>query len=162
MASSLQVGHTVPEFRLQGGQLADDGSFLRREYELGQTRGRPLVLAFYPGDETPVCTRQLCAYSEGLAEFQDLGADVWGISPQGLESHEAFARAHGLRMPLLADTDRAVARMFGIAVPGLGLRRSVFLVAADGTLHWKHVALLGTRFQPVDTLTARLDDLAAR
>lgn len=161
MASSPEVGRQVPDFSLPGGRLADR-DFLRRDYELSGQRGRPLVLAFYPGDETPVCTKQLCAYSNGLEAFEDLGADVWGISPQGLDSHESFARAHGLRMPLLADTDRTVARMFGIAVPGLGLRRSIFLIAPDGTLHWKHVALVGATFQPIDKLADRLAGLVGR
>jgi peroxiredoxin Q/BCP len=158
MTSSLAPGRPAPEFTLPGGRLVD-GEFVREEYALSAQRGRPLVLAFYPGDNTAVCTKQLCSYSSGFEAFEKLGAEVWGISPQDVDSHEAFARTHGLRMPLLADTDRAVARMFGIAVPGLGLRRSVFLIAPDGTLHWKHVALLGATYQSLDKLTERLAEL---
>ncbi|MFG2648028.1 peroxiredoxin [Streptomyces sp. NPDC048436] len=156
----LVPGQRVPDFTLPGGRLAD-GHFLRRDYTLGAQRGRPLVLAFYPGDNTPVCTRQLCSYSSGLDAFQDLGADVWGVSPQGLDSHEDFAREHSLRMPLLADTDRSVARMFGVAAPLLGVRRSVFVIDSDSTLDWKHVGLVGATFQATDKLTSRIAALRA-
>ncbi|MFF8846568.1 peroxiredoxin [Streptomyces sp. NPDC015127] len=161
MASSPDIGAPVGDFTLPGGVLTGgaDGTFARRDFTLSEQRGRPLVLAFYPGDETPVCTKQLCSYSSGLETFTDVGAEVWAISPQDVDSHEAFARRHGLRMPLLADTDRAVARAFGIAAPGIGLRRAVFLVAADGTLHWKHVGLFGATFQSADTLARHLTAL---
>ncbi|GHB30447.1 hypothetical protein GCM10010331_16050 [Streptomyces xanthochromogenes] len=96
-----------------------------------------------------------------METFAGCGADVWAISPQNLDSHEAFARKHRLAMPLLADTERSVARAFGITAPGIGLRRAVFLIAPDGTLFWKHVALLGATFQSVDTLTRQLSRLSA-
>ncbi|MEJ8638370.1 MULTISPECIES: peroxiredoxin [Streptomyces] len=155
MAASPEPGKPVPDFTLPGGVLAD-GAFERREFSLAAVRGRPLVLAFYPGDDTTVCTKQLCSYSSGLESFTECGAEVWAISPQGVDSHEAFARKHGLRMPLLADTDRAVSKAFGVAAPGIGLRRAVFVVAGDGTLHWKHVALFGATFQSKETLAAQL------
>ncbi|WP_407554637.1 peroxiredoxin [Streptomyces sp. Pv4-95] len=155
MSPALQTGMPVPDFTLPGGVLTD-GRFERNSYTLSERRGRPLVLAFYPGDDTSVCTKQLCSYSSGLEQFQDQDAEVWAISPQDVDSHEQFARKHGLRMPLLADTDRQVARTLGIAAPGIGLRRSVFLIAPDGTLRWKHVALFGATFQSLDTLTGHL------
>ncbi|WP_330175729.1 peroxiredoxin [Streptomyces sp. NBC_01498] len=156
MAAAPGPGHPVENFALPGGVLDADGTFVRRQYRLDEQRGRPLVLAFYPGDDTTVCTKQLCAYSSGLETFTGLGAEVWGISPQDVDSHEAFARKHGLRIPLLADTDRMVTRAFGATAPGIGVRRSVFLIAPDGTLHWKHVSLLGVTFQPVETLAREL------
>ncbi|WP_405799155.1 peroxiredoxin [Streptomyces sp. NBC_01506] len=159
MAASPGLGRPVEDFALPGGVLDADGTFVRREYRLEEHRGRPLVLAFYPGDDTSVCTKQLCSYSSGLETFTELGAEVWGISPQDVDSHEAFARKYSLRIPLLADTGRTVARAFGIAAPGIGLRRAVFLIAPDGTLHWKHVALLGATFQPVETLARELATL---
>ncbi|MBB1243933.1 peroxiredoxin [Streptomyces durbertensis] len=164
MASTPRVGAPVGDFTLPGGVLRgeDPGLFERGDYSTADHRGRPLVLAFYPGDNTPVCTKQLCSYSSGLEAFAECGADVWGISPQSVDSHEEFARRHGLRMPLLADEDRAVARAFGVAAPGIGLRRSVFLVAPDGTLHWKHVALLGATFQSLDKLTEKLAAFSER
>ena len=160
MAATPEVGTRVPDFTLPGGVLKGE-AFERRPFTLSQAAGHPLVLAFYPGDETKVCTKQMCAYSSGLERFSGLDAQVWGVSPQGVDSHEAFARRHGLRMPLLADPELSVVRAFGIALPGLGLRRAVFLIGPDGTLRWKHVALLGATFQSVDTLTDRLRTLSA-
>lgn len=159
MAKQPETGTPAPEFSLPGGVLSGSGgeaAFVRREFTLSANSGRPTVLAFYPGDDTAVCTKQLCSYSSGLERFEELDADVWGVSPQDVDSHEAFARKHGLRMPLLADTDLVVARAYGVAAPGIGLRRSVFLVRPDGTLAWKHVSLLGMTYQDVDTLTERL------
>ncbi|MFB8207742.1 MULTISPECIES: peroxiredoxin family protein [unclassified Streptomyces] len=158
MGSSPQLGSAVPDFTLPGGVLAGD-AFERRDYTLSEARGRALVLAFYPGDNTTVCTKQLCAYSSGMETFEKLDAEVWGISPQGVDSHESFARAQGLRMPLLADPGRETARAFGVAAPGIGVRRAVFLIDAEGVLRWKHVALLGATFQSLDTLSDQLSGI---
>ncbi|MFD7534784.1 peroxiredoxin [Streptomyces sp. NPDC059819] len=160
MGAIPQQGQFVPDFSLPGGILTQ-GRFERGNYQLCAERGRPLVLAFYPGDDTAVCTRQLCSYSSGLDAFADCGADVWAISPQTVDSHESFARKHQLAMPLLADTERTAAQAFGITAPGIGLRRAVFLIAPDGTLFWKHVALLGATYQSVKTLTGELTRLQA-
>ncbi|MER6400860.1 peroxiredoxin [Kitasatospora sp. NPDC001603] len=157
MAKPPEIGSLAPEFTLPG-LLFDEqaGTAERREYRLAEAKGGPLVLVFYPGDDTAVCTKQLCSYSSDLDRFRGLGATVWGISPQGLDSHERFARKHRLGFPLLADPDRTVVRAYGIAVPGLGLRRSVFVLDGDGTVRWKHVALAGLTFQHSDTLAAQL------
>lgn len=160
MTASPELGSPIENFTLPGGLLKGD-TFVRRDYGLEEARGHPLVLAFYPGDDTSVCTKQMCSYSSGLEAFAEVGAEVWGISPQGVDSHEAFARKNDLGFPLLADTDRAVARSFGILAPGIGLRRSVFLIAPDGTLHWKHVALLGATFKSVGALARELAGLKA-
>jgi peroxiredoxin Q/BCP len=160
MASTPETGRPAPDFTLPGVVLGADGSLEHSDFTLSAHRGRPIVLAFYPGDDTPVCTKQMCAYSNELEKFSGIGAAVWGLSPQGLDSHEKFARRHGLRMPLLADPDKAVIREYGIAMPGLGLKRSVFLVDAAGILRWKHVARLGLSFQPVATLTAEIAALS--
>ena len=154
-----EIGHLVPDFTLPGVVLAD-GTADRRDFTLSQHRGRPVVLAFYPGDETPMCTRQMCSYSNELAQFNELGAVVWGISPQGVDSHERFARNQGLTFPLLADESKTAVKAYGISLPGLGLRRSVFIVDAEGRLAWKHVALLGLGFESVGTLTGVLRGLA--
>ncbi|MGQ4487169.1 peroxiredoxin family protein [Streptomyces sp. 372A] len=158
MGSSPRLGSRVPEFTLAGGVLAGD-AFERRDYSLADARGRALVLAFYPGDNTTVCTKQLCSYSSGMETFETLDAEVWGISPQGVDSHESFALAHGLRMPLLADPGRETARAFGVAAPGIGVRRAVFLIDGEGVLRWKHVALLGATFQSLDSLADRLSGI---
>ncbi|GAA1995305.1 peroxiredoxin [Catenulispora subtropica] len=155
MASTPDLGAPAPDFTLPAVVLSD-GAVTQRQFTLSEHRGKPIVLAFYPGDDTPVCTKQMCAYSNELEKFTGVGAEVWGISPQGLDSHEKFARRHGLQMPLLADPDKTVIRDYGIALPGLGLKRSVFLVDAEGVLRWKHVARLGLTYQPVATLTEQI------
>ncbi|MBY8886618.1 peroxiredoxin [Streptomyces sp. PTM05] len=159
MPGAAQIGSQLPDITLAGG-VWDGTTFIRRDYTLSRTAGRPTVLAFYPGDDTSVCTKQMCAYSSGLEQFAELDATVWGVSPQDVDSHEAFARKYGLRIPLLADPDRQAARAFGVAAPGIGLRRAVFLAGPDGRLRWKHVALLGATFQSVDTLIRELGKLA--
>jgi len=149
------VGRQAPDFTLPG-LVVRDGETTRADYTLSAAKGSPIVLAFYPGDETPVCTRQLCSYADSMEAFADLGAQVWGISPQGLDSHEGFARNRGLAFPLLADTDRAVVRQYGIAMPGLGLRRSVFLVDGDGVLRWKNVGLIGVSYATAGEISKEL------
>ncbi len=99
---------------------------------LGDFAGKPVVLVFYPGDDTPVCTKQLNSYNDDLAEFEALDAQVLGISAQSVESHDKFAGKHGFKFPLLADTDKAVAASYGTLGP-LGFpRRSVFIVDSGG------------------------------
>lgn len=160
MSKQPAVGTPAPDFTLPGLVLGgpDAVAAERGDYALAQQRGNPLLLVFYPGDDTSVCTKQLCSYTSELDRFTGLGATVWGISPQDLDSHESFARKHRLGFPLLADTERTVARAYGIAVPGLGLRRSVFLLDGEGIVRWKHVALAGLTFVGTDVLT---DQLAA-
>jgi peroxiredoxin Q/BCP len=154
MAKSPEVGRPAPDFTLPSLQLVD-GEVVRADRTLSEERGHPVVLAFYPGDDTAVCTKQLCSYSSGLEAFTDLGATVWGISVQDLDSHERFARKHDLRMPLLSDTQRTAVAAYGIGLGSL-VRRAVFIVDAQGVLHWKHVAALGLTFRDVDTLTHQL------
>ena len=156
MASTPEIGTPAPDFTLPGVVLDADGALTHEDFTLSQHRGKPVVLAFYPGDDTPVCTKQMCAYSNELDKFTGIGAEVWGLSPQGIESHEKFAQRHGLHMPLLADPEKTVVRQYGISMPGLGLKRSIFLVDAEGVLRWKHVARIGLSYQPVDTLTAQI------
>jgi len=152
------VGAVAPDFTLPGITMAS-GEVTRSDFALSAHRGSPLVLAFYPGDETAVCTAQLCSYQAELTGFKDTGAEVWGISKQGLDSHERFARKEGLEFPLLADEAGEAVAAFGIGLPGIGLRRSVFIVDAEGILRWKHVALVGARFQKPDALKKALASL---
>ncbi|MDX2294913.1 MULTISPECIES: peroxiredoxin [Streptomyces] len=116
MGSIPEIGDIVGDYCLPGGHL-DGETFHRRDYPLCEQRGKPLVLVFYPGDDTPVCTAQLCSYSDGLDQLQSAGATVWGISPQGLDSHEKFARTRRLSMPLLSDEERVAAKSFEISEP---------------------------------------------
>jgi peroxiredoxin Q/BCP len=159
MAKTPEVGEAAPDFTLPGLTM-DGGQARRAEYSLSAQRGKPVVLAFYPGDDTPVCTKQMCSYTAGLESFAGVGATVWGISPQDVDSHERFARKHGLAFPLLADAGLAVARQYGIAMAGVGLRRSVFVVDAAGVVRWKNVTLIGLRYPSAETITAQVAALA--
>ena len=160
MAKTPETGQVLPDFTLPGIELAD-GEVMRSEYTLSQQRGKPIVLAFYPGDNTAVCTRQLCSYTSGLESFTGFGASVWAISPQGLDSHEKFARKYNLAFPLLADDGLTVSRLYGITLAGAGLRRSVFVVDAGGVLRWKQVTLVGLTFPTAETISAQLAALKA-
>lgn len=140
---TIGVGDTAPDFTLPG----TGGT-----YSLGQYRGRVVVVVFYPGDNTPVCTRQLNAYNDELAQFADLGAQVLAISGQDVDSHDDFSARHGFGFPLLADTDKAVARQWGVLGPLGFLRRSVFVVDATGVIRYAHRAITGVTYRPVAEL----------
>jgi peroxiredoxin Q/BCP len=160
VAKTPDIGQVPPDFTLPGIELSG-GEAVQGEYTLSEQRGRPIVLAFYPGDNTAVCTRQLCSYTSGLESFTGFGAAVWAISPQGLASHEQFARKYELAFPLLADEGLTVSRLYGITLGSAGLRRSVFVIDADGVLRWKHVTLVGLTFPTAETISAQLATLKA-
>ncbi|GAA3339831.1 peroxiredoxin [Curtobacterium pusillum] len=155
-----EVGDPAPDFTLPG-MIVRDGTRTDDEYALSAVIGRTLVLAFYPGDATPVCTAQLCSYQEELDGFDDLGAVVWGVSPQALDSHEAFARGSSLTLPLLSDTAGDAIRAYGVQAPGIGLRRSVFVIGPDGVIRWRHVGLVGLRFPKAETIRQQIELLVA-
>jgi peroxiredoxin Q/BCP len=143
---SLGVGDQAPDFELPG-----TGG---RSYSLREYRGKPVVLVFYPGDDTPVCTKQLSTYSGDLAQFESVGAQVLALSPQGVESHERFAGKLQLGFPLLADTDKKVAQSYGTLGP-LGFpRRSVFVIDGAGVVRYAHRAIAGLTYRPTDELVA--------
>lgn len=142
------VGDAAPGFSLPG-----TGG---KQYSLADYRGGPVVLAFYPGDDTMVCTQQLRSYSGDLDQFADLGATVLGISPQDVDSHERFTAKHDLKVPLLADTDREVGRAYGVLGPVGLYRRSVFVVDGGGVIRWAHRALAGLTFRPTTELVRAL------
>jgi peroxiredoxin Q/BCP len=144
----IEIGDPAPDFEL-------DGTGGRR-YRLGEQRGRWVILAFYPGDFTPVCTRQFCSYRDGADHLDDLDAVVWGISPQSMGSHERFATEHRLTVPLLSDPDHATARAYGVVGPGGLVRRSIFILDPEGLVRYRHVALLGLRYKDVEHLASAL------
>jgi peroxiredoxin Q/BCP len=149
----VEVGDVAPGFELQG-----TGG---RTYRLDDFRGRWLVLAFYPGDFTPVCTRQFCSYRDAGDQLDELDAQVVGISPQSIDSHERFRGKYELTVPLLADSDRNVIRAYG-ALGRAGLvRRSIFIVDPEGIVRYRHVALLGLRYEDVEDLKAALSSVRA-
>jgi peroxiredoxin Q/BCP len=150
MAPRPQVGEPAPDFELDGTA----GSF-----RLSEHRGERVVLLFYPGDFTPVCTRQFCSYGERAEEVDDLGATLVGISSQDLDSHEQFVAKHGINVPLLADTDCAVAKLYGAHARVVGTRRAVVIVDEDGIVRHRHDHTLGLDYQSVDDLRAALDAL---
>ena len=96
-----------------------------------------VLLVFYPGDDTPVCTRQLCDYRDNLKILSDLGVDVLAINSQSLDSHERFAKRQSLPFPLLSDADKTVCRSYG-AVGLLGItKRVLVLIDRDGRIRWR-------------------------
>ena len=146
MASSrpLEVGDVAPDFTLPGTS--------KQNYSLSQFRGQTVVLVFYPGDATMVCTKQLCSYNQELQQFKKVNAQLLAISAQDMASHEDFSTAQGFGFPLLSDTDKTVANLYSV-VGLLGLpRRSVFVIDANGVIKYAHRALLGLTFRPVSEL----------
>ena len=138
--NAIGVGDTAPAFTLVG----TGGT----SHSLSDYLGNPVVLAFYPGDNTAVCTKQLCSYNDQIDDFTGVGAQVLGISAQGVESHDKFAVKHGFNFPLLADVDKEVSRRYGVVGP-LGLwRRSVFVVDGLGIVRYAHRGLLGVTYRP--------------
>jgi peroxiredoxin Q/BCP len=152
MPSGPQVGEPAPDFELPG----TEGTF-----KLSDHRGQRVVLLFYPGDFTAVCTRQFCSYRDRESDMGELDATVVGISPQGLDSHQDFVAKHGLTVPLLADEDRSVGEAYGCNTR-MGFRRSTFVVDEDGIVRHRHVHTLGLRFESVDDIKAVLAGLPAR
>jgi len=98
-------------------------------------------LVFYPGDETPVCTKQLCDYRDNLDAFLRLGVDVLAINPQSLDSHERFSARRRIPFPLLSDADKSVCRKYGV-LGFLGMaKRALVLVGRDGRIKYRRVDL---------------------
>ena len=150
--ASPVVGDEAPLFTLPGtgGQ----------EYSLSSYRGQRVVLVFYPGDNTPVCTNQLNAYTKDIARFEALNAQVLAVSPQDVPSHEKFScRQGGFGFPLLADSDKEVGKVYGVIGPIGFYRRSVFLIDEQGVIRYAHRALAGLTFRPVDELIGALSGI---
>lgn len=141
--AKVEVGDEAPDFELPG--TGD------RTYRLSDYRGGRLILAFYPGDFTTVCTKQFCSYRDEGDRIDAIGAQLLGISPQSVGSHERFVAEHELNLPLLADEDRAVAKAYGVAA-GPMVRRSIFLIDEEGVVRYRHMALAGLSFQDIDDL----------
>jgi thioredoxin-dependent peroxiredoxin len=146
--SRIEVGDSAPDFELP----ATGGGTVR----LADFKGRWLVLAFYPGDFTPVCTRQFCSYRDAADGLDELDAEVVGVSPQTLDSHERFRAKYGLTVPLLADPERSMIRAYGVLGPGGIVRRSILIVDPEGIVRYRQVALLGLRYQDVEDLKQSL------
>jgi len=133
--TALQPGTAAPDFTLAS---APD-----RRVSLRDFRGRPVILAFYPADWSPVCGDQMALYNEILPEFQRHGAELLGVSVDGTWCHLAFAENRKLRFPLLADFEPkgAVARRYGVYRDGDGIaERALFVIDGDGIIRWSYVS----------------------
>jgi thioredoxin-dependent peroxiredoxin len=129
----LSPGDPAPDFTL----AADDGSTV----SLSGLRGSPVVVYFYPKDDTPGCTAQACSLRDGYGDFEAANAVVLGISPDGVASHRRFKDKYGLPFPLLADEDHHVAEAYGVWAEKtrggrtyMGINRSAFVIDENGTL----------------------------
>ena len=138
-----RVGDQAPDFSLVG----TEGTF-----RLSEQRGRRVLLLFYPGDNTPVCTRQFCSYRDDSEIMESLDAVVVGVSAQSEDSHIAFAARYGLTTPLLADTDGAVAKLVGVWRPVIGTKRAVVAIDEEGIIRHRHVHTLGLDYQDASEL----------
>ena len=150
--AKLSLGSPAPPFELEG-----TGS---KTYRLAAYKDSGVILAFYPGDVTPVCTKQFCSYRDDGDRIEALGVPMLGISPQSVESHERFAEKHGLTVPLLSDPKKTVSRAYGVVGPGGLLRRSVFLIDGEGIVRFREVALFGLRYQDVSDLERAVAEVA--
>jgi thioredoxin-dependent peroxiredoxin len=150
--AKLRIGDEAPDF-----ELAGTGGHVHR---LADYRGRSLILAFYPGDFTPVCTKQFCSYRDDGDRIERLGVEMLGISPQSVESHERWTGENGLTIPLLSDPDKRTARAYGVLGPGGYVRRSVFLIDGEGVVRYRHVALFGLHYQDVGDLERAVQSVA--
>lgn len=140
MSDWIVAGDSAPDFELPDGE--------GRPVKLSSYRGKPVVLYFYPADDTPGCTKQACAFRDRKADLESRGAVVLGISPDDSESHAAFSEKFQLNFPLLADHDHKVCERYGAwrekkqyGKAYMGLQRSTFLIGPDGVVSkaWKSV-----------------------
>src|SRR3954468_23646904 len=140
--SHPQEGSAAPDFTLLDGDA--------QAWRLSDHLGNVIVLLFYPGDETPICTRQMCSVRDRWEDYAATGAEVVGISTNSVESHKSFAANHELPLRLLSDSDRKVADTYGAQslIPGK-VARSVFVINRAGVITYRDVRPLGL-FRPKD------------
>lgn len=154
--SLLRAGTQAPEFTLR---CTPDQSVSLNEF-----RGRPVVLAFYPADWSPVCGDQMALYNEMLDEFQEFQAEVIGVSVDGAWCHAAFAKQNKLHFPLLADFEPkgATSRAYGVYDEKDGTcERALFVIDPKGVIHWSYVSPVGVNPGANGILSA-LEDLKAK
>jgi len=132
---ALAAGSKAPDFKLQA---TPDQAVTLQDF-----RGKPIILAFYPADWSPVCGDQMALYNEVLSEFRKFGADIVGISVDGVWCHLAFSKDRRLRFPLLADFEPKgeTARKYGVYSDASGTsERALFVIDSDGTICWSYVS----------------------
>lgn len=142
---TTKVGEPAPDFALTDG----DGN----EWRLSAYRGRVVVLLFYPGDETPICTRQMCSLRDHWQDYLATGAEVAGISTDTVDSHKKFSQHHNLPLRLLADVEGEVSRRYGAKsiFPGR-TARSVFVIDPGGVIRYRDV-------RPIGVIRPKNDDI---
>jgi peroxiredoxin Q/BCP len=128
----IAEGEAAPDFTLPD----QDG----RPVTLSALRGKPIVLYFYPKDDTPGCTKEACSFRDGIAAFKKAGATILGVSPDGVASHRKFADKFGLPFPLLADEEKVVCQAYGV---------------------WKEKNMYGRKFMGVERTTVLIDKAGA-
>ena len=146
----LQVNDKAPELNLKDDQ--------GKSFSLAAHRGERLLLVFYPGDNTPVCTRQMCDYRDGIEAFAGLGVSVVGISRDDADSHRKFKAKYNLPFILLTDSDLAVAERYD-SKGLMGMKRSVFLIDEEGVIRYKHVESLAMFRRSRDELLREIAEL---
>jgi len=164
--AKVDVGDAAPDFQLPGTE--------GQSFKLSDHRGKNIVLAFYPGDATTVCTKQFCSYRDNADKLDGLNAEVVGISPQSVDSHERWVEEQELNVPLLADEDLAVSKSYGVTgwlgplarftelkeTPGgRYVQRAIFVIDAEGIIRYRHVSRTGATFQSVDDIERALAGL---
>jgi peroxiredoxin len=153
MAEMLAPGTPAPEFTLH---VTPDQSLALREL-----RGKPVILAFYPADWSPVCGDQMAVYNEILSEFQKYEAELLGISVDGVWCHAAFAKDRHLHFPLLADFEPkgAVAQMYGVYRKSDGVsERALFVIDKNGVITWSYISPIAVN-PGADGILQALEDL---
>jgi peroxiredoxin len=152
-STALPAGVAAPDFSLK--------STPDQTVSLGEFRGQPVVLAFYPADWSPVCGDQMALYNEMLPEFKELGAELLGISVDGSWCHGAFSQNRKLHFPLLADFEPkgAVAKLYGVFREADGTtERALFVINAEGIIHWSYVSPVGVN-PGADGILSALEEL---
>ncbi len=147
------VGDQAPDFTLEGTQ---------GEFKLSEHRGERVVLLFYPGDDTTVCTKQFCSYRDATDEIAELDATIVGISTQGMDSHRAFTDKHKLTTQLLADPDHEVSEAYGVYAKRMKMaKRTVFIIDEQGEIAHRHANLMSLTYDDVEDLKKALAELPA-
>jgi peroxiredoxin len=155
-ATALAAGTPAPDFALK--------STPDQSVRLSEFLGRPVVLAFYPADWSPVCGDQMSLYNEMLSEFEEFGAEILGISVDGAWCHAAFSHERKLHFPLLSDFEPKgeVARLYGVYRPADGTcERALFVINAEGVIHWSYVSPVGVN-PGADGILSALEELRAK
>jgi peroxiredoxin Q/BCP len=156
MSSMPAVGQPAPEFSLPD---ANNGTV-----SLTDLRGKPIILYFYPKDDTPGCTKEACSFRDYYSEIEAAGAEVYGVSRDSPESHRAFAEKYNLNFPLLSDEDKSSAQAYGVWVErerdgkkSMGITRTTFAIDEDGKIAhvWKNVTPDTHGSEIVDWLKSR-------